>query len=299
MDTLSKENNKPERFTGFDWIILVGSILVIAIGISSFVENIILALLGAEGENAISAFAGLIWLAIGVAALRSKGAKLKRLKSQRAYKSLVRIVVLVSIGFFLFPTLSFYLAYRNGQAAAQLTPAQQEFVDTFTAQGVALQGANDQVRDDAVAFLTTLNNADSAGLKEASKNLVLSATSLGVILDDIESYLTKNVNVFDDPAQIKATSVLVEVFSFRAEYNNKLIKLAELGTEIDFDNAEQGAAFLRLSDELSEIEKRLPAMQEKYLSAVAEFDLDFKNQLEAQINARKQENADLLEKIND
>ena len=72
------ERNK--KLTWFDWLILIGGILILIINIPTALLNLLSGSFYVEGQPDKSFIIGAIWISIGLLAVVAKARKLKELK---------------------------------------------------------------------------------------------------------------------------------------------------------------------------------------------------------------------------
>ncbi|MDP2676087.1 MAG: hypothetical protein Q8O83_00140 [bacterium] len=296
MENIEQKNDvsqikKPVRFGVWDWIVLIGAMIMLPGGVLTIIGDGLVVILSGKVDNFPQLAAGLFWIAISAWALKLKLKKFKETKTAKSYKILT-IATWIVAALILIPTIfSIFTAYNNAKKENSLSPAEQQVVDSFLAKSTELQSVNEQVKLTTIALL---NIEDNDQYNKKSLELLNYASALQIKLDDLQNLLVKNVDVFQDDSSKEAMRILKEVFDFRSEHNQKLIELAELGSRIDFSNEAQATKFLTIANELEAIEKRLPDVEKKFVDAIGQLDPKIKDQIQAQLEQKKQQNQELL-----
>jgi len=193
-----------------------------------------------------------------------------------------------------------FIGYNKHATPLTLPPEQQAIVDSLVPKATKLQPINTKVKVDTANLVNLINAAEIAGLNNfefngSSKILLESATALQVELDSLLSFLNESRAVMAGGQMQSVWDTAIEVFNFRNGHNQKLIEMARIGATLDFDNDVALEKFTNVATELETIELRLPEMENKFITALAELDPGTGKQAERQLQKQKSETSQLLD----
>jgi hypothetical protein len=104
---------KPDRFTIWDWIMLVGAMIMLPGGLMSIISDCLILISFGKIDDSSQLIAGLFWMAIFAWALKIKLRKFKKIKTTKAHKILIITTWMIAL-LILVPTiLSFFIVHNN------------------------------------------------------------------------------------------------------------------------------------------------------------------------------------------
>lgn len=105
---IGENNSNKDNFKFFDWLILIFGMFVLPGAIMSLLSDAPIFLIG--GSHFLSFFLDIIFLALGILALKNKLKKFKSAKTSRAYKILIIFIYVIAILIIVPAILSFVIA---------------------------------------------------------------------------------------------------------------------------------------------------------------------------------------------
>ena len=104
---------KPNRFTAWDWIVLIGATIMLPGSLMLIISDCLIAISFGKIDDFYQLIAGLFWIAISAWALKIELRKFKEIKTAKAYKILIIIIWMIALLILVPAILSILLVSRT------------------------------------------------------------------------------------------------------------------------------------------------------------------------------------------
>jgi len=140
----------------------------------------------------------------------------------------------------------------------KLTVEQSAFLDEFYQEQQKLVVLNNKQK---TISLELANIEDSQEMKIILSNLLSVTQEIQDQIDELKSLVDKNTNIFESGKEKSALTTFSQSIDLRERHNKKLIELATLGLEIDWDNPSESQInkWTEIAEELVVIETEIQA----------------------------------------
>lgn len=152
----------------------------------------------------------------------------------------------------------------------KLDAEQTVFLDEFLQKQQELVVLNNKQK---TISLDLANVKDSQQMNKVLSDLLSVTQEIQVQIDKLKSLVSRNAGIFENEREKSAMITFSQSIDLRERHNKKLIELATLGLQIDWDNPSENQInkWTEIAQELSEIETELQAKQLDFQRAFQEF----------------------------
>ncbi len=187
--------------------------------------------------------------------------------------------IFIGLGIVLLALVIFGI-YNNPDRKAGFTPQQKTYLESLGGKFQGFTSQNEKVKIITLDVVNALKAADNRTFNSKSQQLLPEVQLLQNQLVDVRSAIAEGKTVFFSEEKMRRIfEVLGEIYQFRYEYNEKVVKIAGLGSTVNFGDEQQLDALYVLLDELDEMEGRLPELHKKLTDALGGVDSQLANYL--------------------